>query len=207
MVEVRRGLGGGQGEPVAQAAAGADGRFSIAELPSGNYELSAVADEYAAGFQRAVVCGGVSQPETGIALAPVGETPFRIMAEWAQPEDLDLHLQVPSGEEVYSYEPCRGALAVAPYSALDVDRQHAVGPEAIAISNFLPGRYTVFLHNYSLDEGNSEIQLTDSDAQVVVDAAGGNTVLGRFPVPTSGSGSGWDVLWFDGSDPTNLRPM
>ncbi|MDD9945019.1 MAG: carboxypeptidase regulatory-like domain-containing protein [Myxococcales bacterium] len=206
-VEVRRGLSNASGDAVLQATTDPDGRFAIDGLASGNYELAASADGYATGYANTAVCGGLSQEETGVALAPAGETPYRVVLEWAQPNDLDLHVQLPSGEEIYFYDPCRGGLGSSPYAALDVDRQRPDGPESIAFSQFLPGRYTVFVHNYSLDDGDTDIQLTDSDAEVVVYAPGGNTVLGRFSVPAYGNGSGWDVFSFDGSDPENLQSI
>ena len=69
----------------------------------------------------------------------------------------------------------------------------------MSFKSFLPGTYTVFVHNYSADMEDEMIDLTESNAVVTVYAAGGKRLLKRFPVPVSGSGVAWDVFSFNGS--------
>jgi hypothetical protein len=206
MVTVRAGVGQGIGPISVEVVSGPDGVYMAEGLPAGTYTIAVNAAGYQSAATSVGVCGGAEPQTQDVGLTSITGSPFRAVLRWSQPKDLDLHLQTPQGDEIYFYTPCRGSRERAPFAVLDVDRRNAEGPEVVSISSFLPGRYTVFVHNYSAQTQKDPTQLPDSGAEVVVYGVG-DQILGTFPVPSSGSGLSWDVVSFDGADPTKLTPI
>jgi len=205
-VSIGAGIGQGIGPIAFEIESDADGMFTAQDVPSGTYTVTASADGYTAAHATVSVCGA-SQPQTqDLGLTATSSAPFRAVLRWSQPKDLDLHLQTPQGDEVYFFTPCRGSLDHAPFAYLDVDRRNAEGPEVVSVSSLLPGRYTLFVHNYSAQTQADPTQLPDSGAEVTVYGRD-NQLLATFAVPTTGSGLFWDVFSFDGADPTKLTPI
>ena len=205
-VTVRAGVGQGIGPISVEAITGPDGVYLTQGLPAGTYTIAAGLAGYQSASVTLGVCGAAEPQTQDLGLTTVTGSPFRAVLRWSKPDDLDLHLQTPQGDEVYFYTPCRGSLDRSPFALLDVDRRHAEGPEVVSVSSLLPGRYTLFVHNYSAQTQNDPTQLPESSAEVVVYGPG-DQVLGTYEVPSSGSGLFWDVVSFDGADPTKLTPI
>jgi hypothetical protein len=201
-LELRRGVDTDEGEVVASATTDAEGVFVLTGLASGNYTALAAADGYAPASANVVVCGGSPSDSKGIALTPTQTEEMRIVLEWDRPDDLDLHLQLPNGDEIFFDGPCRGGLEGAYHASLDIDRITPSGPETITIERFVPGLYTAFVHNFSgQNEGASDF--SDSGARVRV-LGPGDVELGRFAVPSNGGGNFWNVFQFQGARPEEL---
>jgi hypothetical protein len=197
-LEVRAGANATSGAAVGTATAGADGSYTLAGLMSGDYTVSAIAQGFATGAQRSVkVCGGTNLTEQNIYLTPQSSGgALRFVLNWNQPDDLDLHLLLPTGEDIFFDAECHGSLDEPPYAALDVDHQLADGPETITISRFLPGRYELFVHNYSAQNEDGAGFAASGGELIVYDGA--NQVTNRFAVPSGDGGFFWDVLSIDG---------
>jgi hypothetical protein len=102
---------------------------------------------------------------------------------------------LPTGDEV-SFGDCAGSIDEAPFAQLDVDHQKADGPEAISVSEFLPGTYTLYVHNFSAqNEGGDSFQSSQAEVLVYQDSE----PIMRLLVPTSGDGYFWDVIEFEGT--------
>jgi Carboxypeptidase regulatory-like domain len=197
-IEVHSGANSPTAPVVATVMSDADGNFQLDGVDSGYYTLTAKADGYPEGVQQTVnLCGNSSQA-LDLFLAPSNTGSLRFVLSWKQPDDLDLHLLTPQGQEVFFDAACRGSATEPPFAVLDADHQLADGPESITISRFLPGRYELFVHNYSTQNDEVNVDLRDSHAEVVA-YDGSNHVVGRFAVPAAGNGVFWDVLSFDGS--------
>ncbi|MDX2051721.1 MAG: carboxypeptidase regulatory-like domain-containing protein [Polyangiaceae bacterium] len=199
-------LGRAEGTPLAEATSGASGMYELSQVPAGHYTARIEAPSYSPLEKEVIVCGGRTQASSDFFVAKATQATLSFVLDWQRPSDLDLHLQLPNGEEVYFDDLCRGSSTSFPYATLDVDHRYADGPESLSITALIPGRYTLFVHNYSQDFTSSEPSLTESDAQVSVFGQGGK-LLGRFPVPSRGSGLYWDVLSFEGLHPEKLTPI
>src|SRR5205085_82209 len=96
----------------------------------------------------------------------------------------------------------KGDLTASPFALLDHDDVTAFGPETITIaapSSEPPprfaGTYCYFVHNFSAEQ-----PLTSSLASVQV--VNGDTEIARFTVPTTGTGSDWEIFTLDGATGT-----
>lgn len=204
-IELFPSLGRAEGTPVAGITGSSAGTYEFTHLNAGHYTARIEAAGYAPLEEEVVVCGQRTL-QNDFFVSRASEAALRFVLSWQHPDDLDLHLQLPNGEEVYFDDLCHGASQSFPYATLDVDHQLADGPESISISALIPGRYTLFVHNYSRDFAPNQPGFQDSQAQVSVFGNGGS-LLGRFPVPIRGSGLYWDVLSFEGLHPEKLIPI
>jgi hypothetical protein len=205
-VNVSAGLGQGIGPIAFDVVSDSNGMYVAEGIPTGTYTVTASSTGYQPGMASLGICGGAAMETRDIGLVRTSDLPLRVVLRWNRPSDLDLHVQTPQADEIYFYTPCRGALERAPFAQLDVDRRKAEGPEVISASRLLPGRYTVFVHNYSQDNDKENVPLTDSAAEVTAYGPG-ERVLGTFSVPVNGTGTSWDVFSFDGSDPSKLTSI
>ncbi len=131
-----------------------------------------------------------------VSLSPIlssGET--RIVLNWGDlPADLDSYLKTPpiEGNEYTVYYGSKGDANVAPYVTLDHDDQNGYGPETITIYQQFVGTYKFYVHQYS-----SLGELPTSNAVVQVYNQTG--LIQTINIPTTGTGSYWNVLTIDGS--------
>jgi hypothetical protein len=132
------------------------------------------------------------------------ERPLSFVLTWAQPDDLDLHLLLPDGNDV-SFGECSGSLSGSPFASLDIDHQLADGPEAITVGQVTPGTYTLYVHNYSeQNEGGSSFAGSQAEVTVYRNSQPAEHLV----VPSAGSGYFWDVLEFDAvGDVIDVRPL
>ncbi len=193
-------------EPVGQALTDAQGSFIFDGIPSGSYTVVAEAEGYDSARANATVCGGEDGRAVQLALTPTREGATRITLSWQQPQamDLDLHLQLPNGEEIFFDDGCRGTLDSVPYALLDVDAWEGPGQETITLSRGMPGTYTLFVHNFSQQNEEAAEDFNATGARVTVVGPDGNS---QSFAPPSGSGYFWDVLTFEGTTPEAIRPL
>jgi len=118
------------------ATSGADGLFSFAQVPAGNYSVSVKAANFSTYNGVLAVKGDIAvSTSADISLSPIqtGNSSFRVVLKWGKdPADLDAHLKTPDCEVNYNYKVCnrRGYTAV-----LDVDARQGYGPETITVTN------------------------------------------------------------------------
>jgi uncharacterized protein YfaP (DUF2135 family) len=183
------------GSVLATTTTGADGRYSIPELPSGTYTVQA----RASGFLRSqrenlqVVGGQTTTVNFSLSsLLTAGE--LRIVLSWGErPRDLDAHLWLPMETPYHLFFARTGNLEACPFAALDTDALFGFGPETITVSQRLDGTYVYSVHQFVSADG----ALTTSGAQVQVFDASGLVVT--FDVPAQGTGEWWNVLSINGA--------
>lgn len=205
-VELRRGVDARQGEIVKSVTTDSDGAFSVADLSPGSYTATVLANRFSSSWTNQVACDEVSDAGNVSIVPQQDQAVMRIALRWSAPPDLDLHVQLPNGEEVYYRDECRGALNTPPYATLDIDREVTVGPEVVSIYRYMPGTYTVFVHNFSQqvrtiffgedDPAIHDVSFASASASVAVYGPDGKE-LAHF-TPPAGSGYFWDVFSFDG---------
>jgi hypothetical protein len=199
-VSIIEGVDNFHGNVIDTVETGVDGGFFFEGLAPGNYTLVVELAGYSQGRTNVVVCGGEELGPADISIVELAAGQMRIVLEWDRPDDLDLHLQLPDGDEVFFWEPCR----VKSAAGLDIDRTTAVGPETITVANPGPGTHTVFVHNYSAHEAGGE-SFSESGARVTV-YGDDDQELARFAVPSSDAFF-WNVFSFKGEDPQSITAL
>ena len=131
-----------------------------------------------------------------ISLSPViTDAEFRFVLNWAEkPADLDIYLMVPAFESYAAqnvYYSNRGWFNQYPWAMLDIDRRQGFGPETVTLQKLIPGKYLIFVHNYSRDAA-----LTESGGVVQIYGRAG--LLQTVTVPAVGEGNYWHVGELDG---------
>jgi hypothetical protein len=155
-----------------------DGTYG-GNLPNGTYTATVTAAGYITSTSQIIVNNtGVSG---NIILSPVVQG-YRIVLRWnAVPKDLDLYCQNTRTNAVVFYNS-----KVAGPVNLDVDKTTGNGPETITINSTATDIFKIVVRNYS-----KELPLSSSAAKV--DIYSGDRLAGTFDVPTSGTGTSWDV--------------
>lgn len=177
------------GTPVASGTADASGLFHLAGIRAGVYRITASAGGFIEDARRVTVQAG--QTATVVfALSPhLGEGQTRIVLTWgALPTDLDSHLFVPGGYEVYYSN--LGSSTEPPYAQLDLDDTSSYGPETTTIFNQLAGTYCFVVKNYS---GNGTFPASAAQVKVYQ----GDALAATFNTPTT-DGPYWTVFTLNG---------
>ncbi len=172
------------------AATDASGRYQLTGLAAGSTQVTASATGFISDTATVTVptSGNATQEFALSQSLAVGQT--RIVLTWgATPRDLDSHLFVPGGAEIYYGS--RGIQTASPFAALDVDDTNGSGPETITIARLSAGTYTYSVYNYS-----NEAAISASGARVQVYR--GDGVIQSFTVP-GGTGRWWNVFTMDGT--------
>jgi hypothetical protein len=188
------------GTPITSVETDASGQFHIAGVRAGVYRITARADGAIDDARRVTVQAGETTTVT-FALSPhLGEGQTRIVLTWgASPADLDSHLLVPGGYEVYFGD--LGSDTVPPYAQLDLDDTSSYGPETTTIFNQLPGAYCFFVYNYS---GTGSFQTSSAQVKVYQ----GDGLVASFNTPTStADGLYWTVFSLNGSTITPVNAV
>ena len=126
-------------------------------------------------------------------IAPQTITDLGIRLTWgAVPTDLDSHLYIPNGLEVFYST--MGSLVSSPYAKLDVDITTGNGPEVVTVAQWMKGTYQYFVHDYSNRSNLSILDpMTGSPARVELIR---NGVVTPLYVPPAGEGTNryWHVF-------------
>jgi len=186
-----------------------DGKFTLPQLPYGNYVFEIAAEGYISIPVLYAANKNDSQKTINLGEFPLStklnDDDYRIVLWWGEaPRDLDSHLvaNAYTGRKCHVYyynmNPSPG------YANLDIDDTSSYGPETITITNFAGLsniRYAV--HDYSNRSSSSSSALANSNAYVVVYK--GDSLLQVFYVPKNIGGTEWDVFAFDASG--NIIPL
>ena len=168
-------------------------------VPAGNYTITATKDGYATASFNITVEPDSDNPDQNFAISPVtSDDVYRIILSWgSSPSDLDSHLvgALSSGGTEHVYYSSKTGYA----SNLDVDDTSSYGPETITVTDFadFTNGFTYYVHDYTNRSSSSSTALAGSDAKVEVYK--GSTLVKTFYVPTSGSGTVWNVFSIDAS--------
>ena len=179
----------------ASATTDSNGEFTI-ELPAGQrtlhfaksgYQFSDVTVEVVADEETVVSEDIVGYPE-------LTSGQYRIVLTWgADPRDLDSHLILPSGEDVYYYH----KVASDGSANLDWDDTDSYGPETITIDTMKTGTYYYSVYHFAGDE-----TVGRSGAVVKVYKSSGlwkTYEVSRAPNASSSTGRWWQVFTLSGS--------
>lgn len=188
------------------ATSGADGSFTLSNVPAGAQTLNASANGFIATQVQVTVTDGQTVTQN-ISLSPtLQQGEIRITLNWSKdgegrPRDLDAHLigPNPDGSCFHVSFSNTGNLASPPFAQLEVDNIRISGApptETIRLSRLSPGIYRFYVNNYSgARSENDPAGLSRSQATVQVFGTGG--LLGSFTVP-SGTGFDWTVFELNG---------
>jgi hypothetical protein len=161
------------------------GLYSVAELSSGTYQVTASKGGYIPLTKGLELADDPdARPELNFVLSEglaAGE--WRFVLTWGeQPYDVDAHMW--SGpDHIYWNDP--GSDITEPFIFLDVDDRESYGPETITIK-VLDSLCQYAVHNFS-----GTPALTSSDAHVDIYSEG--ALVAGYDVPTSGTGDWWYV--------------
>lgn len=188
---------------------GADGVYTLSNVPTGSQTLNVTATGFIAGTVPIAVTDGQTVTQN-ISLSPTlppGE--IRITLNWqhyggSAPNDLDMHLigPNPDGSCFEINFTNLGSLSAAPFALLEVDNvSRSVCPvsgncpttETMHIGKLSPGVYRFYVVNYGNEDPDG---LSRSTATVQV--IGSSGTLGSYTVP-GGTGRTWTVFEIDGT--------
>ncbi len=174
---------------------GVNGSFHFNAVPALPVTLLATLSGYAPFSDTLNLQVGISN-HYEFAISPQLTDPnsFRLVLNWgALPTDLDSHLTTPliGGQNYHVFYASRGSVQGPPFANLDVDDVTSYGPETITITNFSPGTYTYYIHQYS---SSGSLPTSGAIARIYTSAG----LFTTLPVPTTGSGIYWYVCQIDG---------
>lgn len=207
-VELRRGVDARQGDVVRTAFTESDGSFNLSDLSPGSYTATILAEKFSSTWTNQTACEAETDAGNVSVIPQQAQAPMRIALRWVRPPDLDLHIQLPNGEEVYYRDECRGSSTEPPFVTLDIDREDPAGPEVITVYRYMPGTYSIFVQNFSQqvrtiffgddDPLLHDVSFANAEASVTVYGPDGKD-LAHF-APPAGTGYFWDVFSFDGGN-------
>lgn len=165
-------------------------------LPAGNYTAVLTKDGYITTSFNLVVVAGVDT-EFDSSISPVAsEDEYRVVLTWGEnPSDLDSHyiavMNDGNTDHVY-FNNETGSSA-----NLDLDDISSYGPETITVTEFgdLKNGFTYAVHDYSNRSSDNSTSLSESGA--IIKLYKGATLLRTYNVPTSKTGTVWNVFAVD----------
>jgi hypothetical protein len=178
-----------------------NGNYKSKPLPIDYYKIVVTAAGYGqTEVENVSVCGyDDNNPDNddtvqNITIAPA-EGFYHVVLMWgSSPKDLDLHVKLPSGDQLFYRSGCRGDRDNPPYTELDVDVRGGYGPETVTITQPQQGSYQFFVHNYGdQNDPDDSGSLKSSSARLVVSDPAGNT-LRTFDVPASCGSYFWNAF-------------
>lgn len=178
------------GNLLTTATTGTNGSYTSSELPSGTYTIEVRASGHLRATEEDVAVTGGQTTSVNFSLSSLlaaGE--LRVVLTWGEnPRDLDTHLWLPTDKQYHLYYGRTGDDEACPFAELDVDDTDSYGPETLTIRQRLGSGTYIYAVNYFAGDGG----LTTSEAQVqIFDSSG---LIATFNVPTTGTGSWWNVF-------------
>ncbi len=182
----------------ASGTTNATGDYTIPNAPAGAQTATTSASGYTTRNDPVNVIAA-STTTFNTALVPTSSSgDINIVLTWgALPTDLDSHLVGPDGGGGAGRFHCYyGDPTPVAFVTLDIDDTTSFGPETISVSpnptNFVPGSYSYFVHNYSGSPG------FDSSSAVVTVFQGGSQIAQYLVGAASGdpASSYWSVFGF-----------
>ena len=174
----------------------AQGNFTFPSVPVGQITLVATAPGFAT-FTNSYAMAAIPTNTISFAMSPnLTGGAMRLVLNWgAMPTDLDSHLETPpiNGQTHHIYYVNRGTTNGPPFAELDVDDVTSFGPETITITQFSPGTYHYYIHNYSTTP-----DFNVSDATCAIYTSAGLVAQVRVP-STPTTDDYWYVARIDGA--------
>ncbi|MBD3336831.1 MAG: hypothetical protein GF355_15065 [Candidatus Eisenbacteria bacterium] len=179
---------------------GANGAFAIDANCAEAAVVATVGDQNSSA--SGVTCAGGGNAAVGDLV--LNAPRVTITLSWgADPEDLDLHLAIPSdGGHTHLYYPDHGQWVAG--ARLNTDAQNGYGPEVITIVDLHDGVYRCSVHHYSGDG-----TMTAGGAQAFMTVSG----VGAYPATPPAGASGakdvwrmWDIT-VSGGKVTSVTPI
>ena len=174
------------------------GMATFDAIPPGYYDLVVTAGGYVTS-SRPIFVRSLRHVYDTVVVAPILlEGTMRIILTWGEsPRDLDSHLIVPGGFQVYYAN--RGTLTAYPHAQLDYDHTNGFGPETVTIvpadsegPSLLEGTYSYYVFNYTKYAQGQATEIPASGAAVQVYMPDGSTH--SFTPPAAGTSLWWHVF-------------
>lgn len=174
-----------------------DGEYIILDLQNGEYYLEILKDGFI--MNREAIFVGDSITIKNSSLMPsISDDVYRFRLSWGEePRDLDLHLIDGNGEEIYYGN--RNSLNDD--MVLDTDLTSGFGPETITINKQNPGKYRLFVYNYSYYSSSFD----NSNAKIEVFK--GNDLIKTINISPDNEGRYWNVLELEGDEITEINTI
>ena len=173
----------------------AEGRFHLAEVPAGRYEVSASAPGYVSATRHGEVPAGRALTLKFAISRTLERGKLRFVLSWGEaPKDLDAHLvfQPDRGKPFEVWWRKRGDPTAPPFLGLDVDNREGYGPETITIDKLQPGTYQFFVHDYTnrKTENNSALARSGGSVRLLQ----GDKERFRFEADGESVGTHWLIM-------------
>lgn len=136
----------GDSTPLYQATSGSDGRYTIADVPQGVYNMKTSYTGYIT-LEETLDTRTETMVEKNVLLSPdLNGKAARIVLSWGStPPDLDSYLWLPSSSEPIFW---KNQTPTGADANLDIDARKGYGPETITISAFHSGSYCYVVNRY-----------------------------------------------------------
>ena len=201
-IKFRRNWNNKAGNVVATAVTNSNGYYEVNGLFTGLYTMEYYKSGYATGYKNISIVYLLEGVTQNAIISPVAsDGVYRIVLTWGEnPNDLDSHvvgtLSDESSFHVYysSKSQYDGDTEIC---NLDVDDTTSYGPETITVTAFgdLKNGFTYAVHDYSNRSSDNSTSLSESGA--IIKLYKGATLLRTYNVPTSKTGTVWNVFAVD----------
>lgn len=174
-----------------------NGTYTIADAPTGSFQLIIRRDGYQEAVFNNVVVGEGSNE---IAPRPISESlqegEVRIVLSWGeQPRDLDAHLTGPLANTDSRFHVYWANRSPSGSNAeLDRDDVSSFGPETITITALRDGMYRYSVHNFSNQSENGGVGIYESPTEVSLYDENGRVASYTAPPADEGDGNTWRVF-------------
>lgn len=203
-VDLRAGSDTETGDVVATTVTAMDGSYSFTDVEAGHYTAAISKDGYFTDYVNVSLEGDQTTEKAFSITEALAAGQFRVVLSWGStPRDLDSYLsgpKLPSGTFQVSY-----SSKSAGGSVLDTDASYGYGPETVTILTQNSGTYTYWVKDFTNRDNTASTALSRSGARVSVYNSEGLAKV--YYVPTSGSGTRWNVFTLNGETITDVNTL
>src|SRR5690606_5085996 len=172
------------GQEVASAGTAGSGNFSITDIPAGEYTLSITASGYAISTQPVtIVADDVTTVSIALSSSQAAGTVSIVLTWGADPRDLDSHLFLHGGSQIYYANMGDCSLA-----RLDRDDTDGFGAEAMPIVQTASG---VYMYVVYICSGRVPSRRSATRVQAYV----GDNLVRTFDAPSGMTGENRESWW------------
>ncbi len=203
-IDLRAGSNTQTGDVVATTVTAVDGSYSFTDVDAGHYTAAISKAGYFTDYVNVSLEGDQTTEKAFAITETLDPGQFRIVLSWsATPQDLDSYLsgpKLPSGTFQVSF-----STKSSGGSVLDTDAALGYGPETVTILTQNSGTYTYWVKDFTNRYYTSSTALSQSGARVSVYNSDGLAKV--YYVPTSGSGTRWNVFTLNGDTITDVNTL
>lgn len=203
-IDLRAGSDTETGDVVATTVTALNGSYSFTDVEAGHYTAAISKDGYFTDYVNVSLEGDQTTEKAFSITEALAAGQLRIVLSWsATPGDLDSYLsgpQLPSGTFEVSFR-----TKSAGGSTLDTDASYGYGPETVTIETQNSGTYTYWVKDFTNRGNTGSTALSRSGARVSVYNSEGLAKV--YYVPTSGSGTRWNVFTLNGETITDVNTL